>query len=57
MRVLYFYDRDRIVICTEAMRKPKATELRGGIQRASRTRERYFDAKRRGALEIIQEDE
>jgi len=56
IRIPYFYDKDRLVICTEAMRKPKKTELRAVITRALATRERYFEAKRRGAVEMIQEE-
>ena len=56
IRIPYFYDKDRLVICTEAMRKPKKTELRAVIARALATRERYFEAKRRGAVEMIQEE-
>ena len=56
IRIPYFYDQDRLVICTEAMRKPKKTELRAVITRALAARERYFEAKRRGAVEMIQEE-
>ena len=56
IRIPYFYDKDRLVICTEAMRKPKKTELRAVIARALAARERYFEAKRRGAIEMIQEE-
>ena len=56
IRIPNFYDKDRLVICTEAMRKPKKTELRAVIARALATRERYFEAKRRGAIEMIQEE-
>jgi len=56
IRIPYFYDKDRLVICTEAMRKPKKTELRAVIARALATRERYFEAKRRGAVEMILEE-
>jgi len=56
IRIPYFYDKDRLIICTEAMRKPKKTELRAVIARALATRERYFEAKRRGAVEMIQEE-
>jgi hypothetical protein len=51
-----FYDQDRLVICTEAVRKPKKTELRIVITRALAARERYFEAKRRGAVDMIQEE-
>ena len=56
IRIPYFYDQDRLVICTEALRKPKKTELRAVITRALAARERYFEAKRRGAVEMIQEE-
>lgn len=56
IRIPYFYDQDRIVICTEALRKPKKTELRAVIARALAARERYFEAKRHGAVEMIQEE-
>jgi len=56
IRTPYFYDQDRIVICTEAMRKPKKTELRAVIARALAARKRHFEAKRRGAVEMIQEE-
>ena len=55
IRIPYFYDKDRLVICIEAMRKPKKTELHAVIARALAARERYFEAKRRGAVEMIQE--
>jgi hypothetical protein len=55
IRIPYFYDEDRLVICTEAMRKPKKTELRAVTRRALAARERYFEAKRLGAVEIIEE--
>ena len=56
IRIPYFYDQDRLVICTEALRKPKKTEMRAVITRALAARERYFEAKRRGAVEMIQEE-
>lgn len=56
VRIPYFYDEDRLVICTEAMRKPKKTEVRAVIRRAIAARERYFDAERRGNVSISQEE-
>jgi len=56
IRIPYFYDQDRLVICTEALRKPKKTELRAVITRALAARERYFEAKRRGAVDMVQEE-
>lgn len=56
IRIPYFYDQDRLVICTEALRKPKKTEMRAVITRALAAREGYFEAKRRGAVDVIQEE-
>jgi len=56
IRILYFYDEGRLVICTEAVRKRKSTQLRGIKTRAVDARTQYFAAKHRAALEIIQED-
>lgn len=56
VRIPYFYDEGRVIICTAAMRKPKQTELRLVIARATTERERYREAKRRGVIEVIRED-
>ena len=56
IRIPDFYDQDRLVICTEALRKPKKTEMRAVITRALAAREGYFEAKRRGAVDVIQEE-
>lgn len=56
IRILYFYDDGRLVICTEALRKPKKRELRTAIALAAEARTRYLEAKRHGALEIIEEE-
>lgn len=45
-----------MVICTEAMRKPKKAELRAVIRRALAARDRYFQAKQDGSVEILRED-
>ena len=50
-----FYDAGRLIVCTEAMRKPKPREVRAVIARAGADRERYFAAKRRSELVIIEE--
>lgn len=57
IRILYFYDEGRLVICTEAVRKPKERELRGVKTRAVEARRRYLAAKQRDALETIEEDQ
>jgi hypothetical protein len=37
-RLIYFFDRGRLVICAELLRKPKARELRLTVRRARRVR-------------------
>jgi hypothetical protein len=56
IRIPYFYDQDRLIICTEAMRKPKKAELRAVKMRALAARSLYLEAKHRGAVETIQEE-
>lgn len=56
IRIPYFYDGDRVVIATEALRKPKAAELRRVIDRAKAVRTAYLRAKQRDELEIMEED-
>lgn len=56
IRIPYFYDDGRVVVCTEALRKPKQAELRRVIQRAAATHARYLRAKQRNALVVTEED-
>jgi hypothetical protein len=56
IRIPYFYDEGRVVICTQAMRKPKKAELNVTIARAHVARTQYFEAKQRAALEITEEE-
>ena len=55
IRIPYFCDAGRLIVCTEAVRKPKPEEVRAVIARADAERERYFAAKRRSELVIIEE--
>ena len=54
-RVLYFFDEGRVVVCSEALSKPKQRGLAVAIERAARTRWRYLNDKRRGALRIVED--
>jgi hypothetical protein len=54
-RVLCFFDEGRVVVCSEAMPKPKQRGLALAIERAARTRWRYLNDKRRGALRIVED--
>ena len=55
MRVLCFFDEDRVVVCSEALPKPKPRGLAVAIERAARTRWRYLNDKRRGTLRIVED--
>jgi mRNA-degrading endonuclease RelE of RelBE toxin-antitoxin system len=55
VRVPYFFDEGRVVVCSEALPKPKSRGLAVAIERAARTRWRYLNDKRRGALPIMED--
>ena len=57
IRIPYFYDEGRIIVCTEALRKPGSVELRRVIARTMRTRDAYLRAKSEHALVIEEEDQ
>lgn len=54
-RVLCFVDEGRVVVCSEAMAKPKQRRLTLAVEQATRTRWRYLTAKRAGRLDILEE--
>ncbi len=53
VRVLFFFDEGRIVVCSEAMTKPKPKRQAVAVERAEHTRWRYLNDKRNGNLEIV----
>lgn len=55
IRIPYFFDAGRVIICTEAVKKPKKNELRTIIERAAAARCRYLQAKRANAIRIDRE--
>jgi len=55
VRILYFFDEGRVVICADAMTKPKSHGLSVAVERAARARWRYLNDKRRGALRIMED--
>lgn len=52
IRVFFFYDEGRLVICSHAVAKPKPKRLSAEIRRAKHTRGAYRKAKGRAALSI-----
>lgn len=55
VRVLYFFDEGRVIVCSEAMRKPKPRGLAQAVERAAPTRWRSLSDKRRNDLRIIED--
>jgi phage-related protein len=55
LRVFYFYDEGKAVICTHGLVKKTQKTPYGEIALAIRLREQYFSAKRQGIL-VIEED-
>ncbi len=55
IRVLFFLDEDRFVVCTHAVSKPKKRQLRSDMKKAKEMRDKYLEAKHRGRLEIVEE--
>jgi hypothetical protein len=55
VRVLFFFGEGRVVVCSEALPKPKQRGLAVAIERAARSRWRYLNDKRRGALRIVED--
>lgn len=54
LRVLFFYDEGRVIVCTHAFWKDQRTAP-NEINKAVAMRRGYFDAKRSGGLEIREE--
>jgi phage-related protein len=52
LRVLFFYDAGRIIVCSHVYKKQGQKLGHGQKERASDAKERYFAAKKRGDLEI-----
>jgi len=55
LRVLYFFDEGQVVVCSEAMSKPKQRGLSVAVERAARARWRYLNDKRRNAIHILED--
>lgn len=55
LRVLYFYDEGRVVVCTHGFVKKTQKAPKGEIATANRVREQYHAAKRQGNLYIEEE--
>jgi len=49
-RLFYFFDRERLVVCSELCRKPKPRELTNVVARVRRERAKYVAARTRATL-------
>jgi phage-related protein len=52
LRVLWFYDEGRIVVCSHGFVKKSQKTPRPELERAKQNRERYQWARRKGELDI-----
>lgn len=55
LRIVWFWDEDKMVICTHGFSKSTRKTPRGQLERALSMKSDYFEAKSKGAL--LQEDE
>ena len=55
VRVLSFVDEGRVIVCTDALRKPKPRQLLWLITRSVTVRASYLTAQRVGALRTVEE--
>jgi phage-related protein len=55
IRVLYFVDEGRVVVCTDAVRKPKSRQLAWLVRRSRTVRVTYVSAQRTGELRIAED--
>jgi len=53
IRVLYFYDRDRIIVCTHGFMKSSQKTPKREIEKAEELRARYFKAKAKDSFVIF----
>jgi putative component of toxin-antitoxin plasmid stabilization module len=51
-RIIYFFDRGRLIVCSELCRKPKPRDFSALIRRAQRFRAAYFAASAAGDIVI-----
>ncbi len=56
LRVLWFYDKGRIVVCTHGFVKNSRKTPKAEIAKAARIKEQYFAAKAQNDLEIEEDD-
>lgn len=55
VRVLYFVDEGRAIVCTDALRKPKARQVSWPVRRSRTVRASYLAAQKAGALRIVED--
>lgn len=53
LRIMWFYDEGRIIVCCHAFRKKGAKTPRGEISAALKVKEAYFQAKESRSIVII----
>lgn len=56
LRVLWFYDEGRVIVCTHGFMKDTQKTPKAEIAKADRIREQYFASKAQNDLEIEEDD-
>lgn len=56
LRVLWFYDEGRVIVCTHGFMKDTQKTPKAEIAKADHIREQYFAAKARNDIEIEEDD-
>ena len=56
LRVLYFYDEGRIVICTHGFVKKSQKTPQSQVEHALQVMKRYFEDKKIGEIQICEEE-
>lgn len=57
LRILWFYDERKVVVCSHGFVKQRQKTPKAQLEQAEAVRQRYFEAKRRSALQIDEEED
>lgn len=57
LRVMWFYDKGSVVICTHGFLKLFGKTKKSDIKKAKKLKDEYFEAKKNGKIEILEETE
>ena len=55
--ILWFYDERKVIVCSHGFLKQRQKTPKAQLEQAEAVRQRYFEAKRRSALQIEDEED